>query len=354
MKAIIPCAGRGKRLRPLTFTNSKPLIPIANKPLVQYAIEKIKKVGIVEIGIVVSDNTKDMQQVLHDGKEFGVKISYIQQDEPLGIAHTIKVSQDFLGDSPFVMYLGDNLLQEGLEEGVRRFNENKTNAVLYLCKTEKPQLYGIAVVRDDRVIRLIEKPKDPPSDLAAIGIYILDASIHEVIDKQRPSSRGELEITDALQGIIDNGARVEYCVLTGWWIDAGNPDDMIEANRLVLQDLKTDNQGSIDPDSDIRGEVSIGKGTRIEKSTLRGPVMIGKNCIIRDSFIGSFTAIGNGSVLENCEIEYSVVMENCGICNVERRIDNSIFGRNVRISKSERKPKSYKLILSDDSAAELP
>ncbi len=354
MKAIIPCAGRGKRLRPLTFTNSKPLIPIANKPLVQYAIEKIKQVGINEIGIVVNENTRDMQRELKDGSSMGVNLTYIPQEEPLGIAHTIKVSREFLGDDPFIMYLGDNLLCDGLENALERFKKNKSNALLFLCKTNKPQLYGIAVIEDNQVVRLMEKPKDPPSNLAAIGIYMMDASIHSIIDKQKPSDRGELEITDALQGLIDSNARVDYHVVEGWWIDAGNPDDMIEANRLVLQDLEADIKGSIDEESEIRGEVVIGNGSKIERSTIRGPVMIGEGCTIRDSFVGSFTSIGDRSTLEDCEVEYSVIMENCEIFNTDERIDNSILGRNVRIARTTRRPKSYKLVLSDDSAAELP
>jgi len=353
MKAIIPCAGRGERLRPLTFTNSKPLIPIANQPLVLYAIEAIKKVGIHEIGLVVGENARDLQQVLNRGEQYGVHISYIPQDQPLGIAHTIKVSKDFLGDSPFVMYLGDNILQEGLEAPIRKFQERKANAVLLLCKTDKPHLYGIAAIEHDRVVRLVEKPKTPPSNLAAIGIYFFDPSIHPIIDRLKPSKRGELEITDAIQGLIDSGARVEHHIVQGWWMDAGNPEDMIETNRLVLQDLQPQIDGTVSSDSDIRGNVVIGKGSRIEKSTIRGPVIIGKDCLIRESFVGSFTSIGSGSELMNCEVEYSVIMENCEIRNVQERIDYSILGRNVRITSSERRPRSYKLVLSDDSAAEL-
>ncbi|RJP19243.1 MAG: glucose-1-phosphate thymidylyltransferase [Candidatus Omnitrophota bacterium] len=353
MKAIIPCAGRGERLRPLTFTNAKPLIPIANKPLVLYAIEAIRKVGIEEIGLVVGENAKDLESMLGDGEKFGVRLAYIKQDEPKGIAHTIAVSKHFLQDSPFLMYLGDNLLQHGLDPLLHQFQDQKADAVLLLKKTEKPHLFGIAIIRDDRVIRLIEKPKQPPSDLACIGVYAFNARIHPIIDRLQPSGRGELEITDAIQGLIDSGARVEHHIVEGWWIDAGNPDDMIEANRLVLQDLETDIHADIDTESDIRGNVVIGKNTRIERSTIRGPVIIGDHCLIQDTFVGSFTSIGAGTVLENCEVEYSVIMENCEIRNVEVRIDNSILGRNVYVNRTNRRPKSYKLVLSDDSIAEL-
>lgn len=354
MKAIIPCAGRGKRLRPLTFTNSKPLIPIANKPLVQYAIEAIKKVGITEIGIVVGENTRDMEDVLGSGADLGVQITYIPQDNPLGIAHTIMVSREFLGDSPFIMYLGDNLLQESLEPAVRRFREQNSNAVLFLCPTDKPQLYGIAVVENERIVRLVEKPKNPPSNLACIGIYVFDSTIHSSIQKMKPSPRGEYEITDAIQGILDNGGRVDHHILSGWWIDAGNPDDMIEANRLVLQGLSEPAiHGFVDEASDVRGNVIIGKGSRIEGSTIRGPVIIGENCVIHAAFVGSFTSIGNRTEIVNSEVEYSVIMQDCEIRNVQQRIDNSILGRNVRIIHSQRRPRSHKLILSDNSAGEI-
>lgn len=353
MKAIIPCAGRGKRLRPLTFTNSKPLIPIANRPLVHYAIESIKKVGIEEIGIIVGDNTRDLEDVLHDGREMGVRITYIHQEEPLGIAHTIKVSRDFLGEDPFIMFLGDNLLQEGLDPVVRQFVERKANAVLLLSKTDKPHLYGVAVVVDNNVVRLIEKPNDAPSYLATVGVYIFDKTIHSVIENLKPSARGEYEITDAIQGLVDKKARVEHHVIDGWWIDAGNPDDMIEANRLVLQSIKSINEGRTDAESEIGGNVVIGKGSKIERSTIRGPVIIGENCIIQDSFVGSFTSIGNRTELIDCEVEYSVIMQDCAIHHISRRIDTSIIGRNVRITNSVRRPKSHKLILSDNSMAEL-
>ncbi len=354
LKAIIPCAGRGKRLRPLTFTNSKPLIPIANKPLVLYAIEKLKRVGIEEIGIVVSDNTRDMADVIDDGADFGVKITYIQQEKPLGIAHTIMVSQEFLGDSPFVMYLGDNLLQEGLEGAVNQFEQCKDGAVICLREVEKPELYGIALMENDRVVKLVEKPKDPSTNLAAIGIYVFSPNVHKILKDLKPSGRGEYEITDAIQGLIDGGYPVGHQVLDGWWIDAGNPDDMIEANRLVLSDIdQPENHGVVDDGSDVRGDVVIGKGSKIERSTIRGPVVIGKNCFIRDAFVGSFTSIGDNSRLLNCEVEYSVIMEHCQISNVDERIDHSILGRNVTISCSDRRPRSYKLVISDESEAIL-
>ncbi|RJP20577.1 MAG: glucose-1-phosphate thymidylyltransferase [Candidatus Omnitrophota bacterium] len=353
MKAIIPCAGRGERLRPLTFTNSKPLIPIANKSLVLYAIEAIKEVGIRKIGLVVGENESDLRQVLKNGNDLGVEISYIHQDEPRGIADTVKVSRRFLGNSPFVMYLGDNLLQRGLTTAVKQFHDNRAGAVLLLSRTEKPQLYGVAEIENDRVIRIHEKPKTPPSNLAAVGIYVFDSSIHSIIDHLAPSERGEMEITDAIQKLIDGGAKVEYHIVEGWWVDAGTPEDMIEANRLVLQNLQTGIDGSVDSQSEIRGNVVIGKGSCIERSKIRGPVIIGDDCRITGAFVGSFTSIGSRSALSNCEVEYSVIMQNCEIRDVEERIDYSILGRNVRLTSNVRRPRSYKLVLSDNSSAEL-
>ncbi|MBN2325821.1 MAG: glucose-1-phosphate thymidylyltransferase, partial [Candidatus Omnitrophica bacterium] len=300
------------------------------------------------------ENTRDMVDVLNNGKNLGVDITYIQQDNPLGIAHTIMVSRDFLGDSPFVMYLGDNLLQDGLEPAINRFQANHSNAVLFLRQTEKPQLYGIAVLENDRIVHLVEKPKDPPSNLACIGIYVFDSMIHDVISTMKPSARGEYEITDAIQGLLDAGGRVDHHILAGWWIDAGNPDDMIEANRLVLQGLSEPQiEGTIDEKSDVRGNIIIGKGTKIEASTIRGPVIIGENCAIRDSFVGSFSSIGNRTEMINSEVEYSVIMQDCEIRNIQQRIDNSILGCNVRIVHSQRRPRSHKLILSDNSAGEI-
>ncbi len=353
MKALIPCAGKGTRLRPLTFTNAKPIIPIANKPLVVYAIDALKEVGITDIGIVVGEYTKDIKKILGDGSRYGVKITYIMQDDPKGISHTIMISKDFLGDSPFVMYLGDNLLQFGIKPAVEKFRNNTSNAVLVLKETDKPELYGIAVVENNQVVRLIEKPKDSPSNLAAIGVYVFDKSIHPIIDNLKPSGRGELEITDAIQGLIESHAKVEHCVLDGWWMDAGNPDDMLEANRLVLHDLRSDIRGKVDESSNLIGEVVIGEGSTIEHSYIRGPIIIGKNCHIKDAYIGSYTSIGDHSSLERCEVEYSVIMENCEVCNIEVRIDGSILGKNVTVTYSDYRPKSYKLILSDNSYSEL-
>lgn len=353
MKAIIPCAGRGSRLRPLTFTNSKPLIPIANKPLVRYAIEHLQAVGVDEVGIVVSDNTADMKDVLGDGSDWGVRISYIMQDKPLGIAHTIMVSQDFLGDEPFVMYLGDNLLQEGLVPAVEKFKQTSSSALICLREVEKPELFGIAMMENGKVVRLLEKPENPPTNLAAIGIYVFTPDIHEILETLKPSARGEYEITDAIQGLIDTGKPVEHHVVEGWWIDAGNPDDMIEANRLVLSGVESKLDGEVLEGSDVRGDVQLGKGSRVVRSKIRGPVVIGDDVVIEDAFVGSFTSIGDGSALRDCEIEYSVVMNNVQISNVDVRIDHSILGEDVTIEGNRSRPRAYKLVLSDTSSAVL-
>jgi glucose-1-phosphate thymidylyltransferase len=353
MKAIIPCAGRGTRLRPLTFANAKPVIPIANKPLVVYAIEAIKETGVTEFGIVVGDNLSDIKKVLGDGSQLGISVTYIYQEDPKGVAHTIQVSKEFLQDDDFVMYLGDNLFQHGIAPAVETFRQSQSNAVLVLKETDKPEAFGIAVVKDNNVVQLLEKPKHPPTNLAAVGVYVFDKSIHPIVDQLKPSARGELEITDAIQGLIDNGSKVEHCVLDGWWMDAGNPDDLLETNRLVLNDIKTQINGTIDEKSELIGEVIIGKGSVIENSAIRGPVIIGENCRIQNSYVGHYTSVASSCELLNCEVEYSIIMNDSEIKDIEVRLDKSILGNHVTVSTADMRPKSYQLILSDNSVAQL-
>ncbi|MGI6455350.1 MAG: glucose-1-phosphate thymidylyltransferase [bacterium] len=354
MKAIIPCAGRGTRLRPITFTSAKPVVPIGNKPLVLYAVEKLKKIGITEIGIVISPETQDLKEVLKDGSQYGVHITYILQEVPKGISHTILVSREFLKDDSFVMYLGDNILQEGLEEAARKFHENQLNGLFFVSLTDKPHLYGVVIIENGKVKRIIEKPREPISNLAVIGIYFFDQTIHPIVENLKPSPRGELEITDALQGLIDTGANVEPHKIGGWWMDAGNPDDMLEANRLVLEHLlEAKQEGEVDEKTLMHGTVSIGKGTKIINSNIRGPVIIGENCEIRNAFIGSHTSIGDNCILEDCEVDFSVLMSDCVVRDVSDRIGNSIFGSKVTVTSYRDRPKCYKLILADESAVDL-
>ncbi len=352
MKAIILCAGRGNRLIPLTFTKAKPLLPVANRPLVSYGIEALVEVGIKEIGIIVGETKHDIIRELSAINTWDINLTYIEQKEPRGLAHAVSIAKDFIDGDDFVMYLGDNIFQESLHRLVEDFNNYNANSIIFLHRTEQPQLYGIAALDHNQVVKVVEKPKDPPSDLAITGVYIFDNNIFNIIDNLKPSWRNELEITDAIQGLIDNNLKVLPYVTQGWWVDAGNPTDIVQANRLVLSNIKRKINGSVE-DSTLQGEVIIGEGSLVIGSKIRGPVLIGKNCRIKSTFIGPFTTIGDNVVIENAEIEHSIIMENCQIENVIARIDDSLVGRNVKIGKGLNVPKVNKFVLSDNSVLEL-
>ncbi|MBI5186458.1 MAG: glucose-1-phosphate thymidylyltransferase [Nitrospinae bacterium] len=354
MKAIILCAGMAKRLYPLTVTMPKHLIPVANKPILFYGLEAIRDVGVTEVGIVVGATRKDIEAAVGNGDKWGLRITYIPQENPQGLAHAVKISRNFLQEEPFIMYLGDNLLKEGLNSFADNFNKNKPNALILLYEVSNPSQFGIAIVENGQVKKVMEKPKNPPTNLALVGAYIFDHTIYEAIDAIKPSARGELEITDAIEYLIENGFVVEPHHVSGWWKDTGRPEDIIEANRFILDGIKTDIHGQIKGKSQIVGRVAIETGTEIIDSIVRGPVAIGKNCKIINSFVGPYTSIGDGVVLENSEIEHSVMMGNSSIRNIDGRIDNSLLGRNVKVNKIEAKPHVYKLIHGDNSSTELP
>jgi len=353
MKGLILAGGFGTRLRPLTFTGAKQLIPVANKPIIFYGIEALSKAGVEELGIVVGDTAEEIKAVVGNGENWGIKISYIRQEAPLGLAHAIKISKDFLGDESFIMYLGDNILKEGIEDFVAQFNENKPNALILLTEVSNPQEFGVAVI-DERggVKKLIEKPKEPPSNLALVGVYLFDKKIFTAVENIKPSWRNELEITDAIQWLLDNNLKVESHKVKGWWKDTGKPDDIIEANLLVLEGIETSLQGT-DTGSTINGRVKTGENTIIEKSVIRGPVVVGKNTKIIHSYIGPFSSIGDDVIIENSEIECSVIMSGAKITNVEKRIDRSIVGKNVVINVSNYSPRTHKFILGDQSYVEI-
>lgn len=353
MKGLILSGGFGTRLRPLTYTGAKQLIPVANKPIIFYGIEALVKAGIKELGIVVGDTAAEVKAMVGDGQRWDIHITYIYQESPLGLAHAIKISHDFLKDDPFVMYLGDNILREGINDFARQFNENKPNALILLTEVSNPQDFGVAVVdKAGAVKKLIEKPKEPPSQLALVGVYMFDSSIYTAIDHIKPSWRNEFEITDAVQWLLDNGYRVESHRVKGWWKDTGKPDDIIEANLLVLEDIEPSHQATLVKAS-INGRVRTGEGTHIEKSVVRGPVVIGNHVKINNSYIGPFSAIGDNVTIENSEIECSVIMEGSIIRNVEKRIDRSIVGKNVMINVSRQSPRTYKFIIGDQSYIEI-
>ncbi|KAA3665486.1 MAG: glucose-1-phosphate thymidylyltransferase [Chloroflexi bacterium] len=350
MKGLILSGGKGSRLYPLTYTNAKQLIPVANKPVLVRVIESIRDAGITEIGIVVGDTAPKIKEAIGRGGEWGVEITYIHQDQPLGLAHAVKVSGDFLGDDRFVMFLGDNVIQGGISPLIAQFAESEWNSQIVLTRIEHPEHYGVAELNSDGSIKqLIEKPKDPPSNLALVGIYMFDHNVMTAVNAIKPSWRGELEITDAIQWLVDNGHAVHPYIHRGWWIDTGQPGDMLEANDLVLEELDYKIEGYVDRDSQIGRRVTIQQGAEIINSVVRGPAIIGENTRIVNSYIGPFTSIDKNVTVENSEIEHSMVLENSQISDIEARIQDSLIGRNATIKKSPYKPKALKFTLGDNS-----
>ena len=354
MKSIILCAGKGTRLRPLTYTSAKHLIPIANKSGLLYAIEAIKDCEIKDIGIVVGETGVDIQEEMGSGSKYGVDISYIKQKEALGLAHAVKVSRDFLGEDDFLMYLGDNLLKNGIDAYRKKFKEENYNAFMLLTEVDNPRAFGVAEVKNGQVVRVVEKPKVPVSNLALIGVYFFDNNVHKAIDNIKPSGRGELEITDAIQWLIDNGYKVGAEVVKGWWKDTGKPADILEANRLILEDIERDIGGAkVDDLSEISGRVKIGMDSEIINSRILGPVIIGEKVKVVDSYIGPFTSLSSGVKIKKSEIEYSVVLEDSKIENVKGRMERCLIGKCVEISHSRVLPRRFKFVLGDHSKIEL-
>lgn len=353
MKGLILAGGFGTRLRPLTYTGAKQLIPVANKPIIYYGIEALAAVGIKEIGIVVGETGEEVMSTVGDGGRWQVRIEYIPQEAPLGLAHAIKISRRFLGDEPFLMYLGDNILKDDLGVLVAHFEKTRPQALILLTEVSNPREFGVAVVDEKGAVRkLVEKPKEPPSNLALVGVYLFDRDIFQAIEHIKPSWRDELEITDAIQWLLDNGRRVESQTVRGWWKDTGKPEDIIDANLLVLQDIEPDNQGRV-IDSTLNGRVRIEEGALIEKSIVRGPAIIGRNCRIVRAYIGPFSSVGDNVTIENSEIECSVIMDGASICGLQTRIDRSIIGKNVVINQISESPRTHKFILGDQSRLEI-
>jgi len=353
MKALILSGGKGTRLRPITHTGAKQLVPVANKPILFYAIEAIRDAGITDIGIIVGDTHEEIRAAVGDGSQFGVKPTYIQQDAPLGLAHAVKIAEDFMAGDQFVMFLGDNLIKDGIRALVEEYSNSDANSQILLAHVPNPQDFGVAVLDGGRAVKLIEKPKDPPTDLALVGVYMFDHNIFKAVNAIQPSARGELEITDAIQYLIDHGYRVDSHIIGGWWKDTGSLAAMLEANRLMLDGLETDIMGEVDDPSEIMGRVSLGKGSKIINSCIRGPAIIGKDCTIENAFIGPFTSINDRVVVSSSEIEHSIVLEDCRILNIGSRLEDSLIGRNVTIEKDSKKPKAYRMMLGDNSAVSV-
>jgi len=350
VKGLILSGGKGTRLYPLTYTSAKQLIPVANKPVLFRVIESIRDAGIAEIGIVVGDTASEIRDAVGQGERFGVEITYIEQEAPLGLAHAVQISADFLQDDQFVMYLGDNVIQGGISDLVGDFATNEWNSQIVLTSVEHPEEYGVAELKDDgSILRMVEKPRNPPSDLALVGIYLFDSTIMEAVNSIEPSRRGELEITDAIQWLVDNGRRVHPYIHQGWWIDTGAPHDMLEANDLILEELDYVVDGKVDQASTIGRRVKIEEGAEIINSVVRGPSIIGKDSRIVNSYIGPFTSIYHHVTIENSDIEHSMVLEHSHISDIGARIQDSLIGRYVEIKRSPMKPKSHKLTLGDHS-----
>ncbi len=349
MKGLILSGGEGTRLRPITHTSAKQLVPVANKPILFYGIEAIKEAGITDIGIIVGDTEPEIKAAVGDGSQWGVKVTYIRQEAPLGLAHAVKIAQHFLQEEPFVMFLGDNIIREGIKPFVEEFVKNKPNAQILLASVKDPQRFGVAELKDGKVIRLIEKPKTPPSDLALVGVYMFDQNIFKAVNAIKPSWRSELEITDAIQYLIDKNFVVEPHIINGWWKDTGKLEDMLEANRIILDTLEEHCEGHIDSESQIIGKVIIEKGAEVISSTIRGPAIVGENSKIIGSYIGPFTSIYFDVVIRNSEVEHSIILEKSSILDISLRIEDSLIGKNVEVSRSIEKPKAYRLMLGDNS-----
>jgi glucose-1-phosphate thymidylyltransferase len=349
MKGLILSGGKGTRLRPLTYTSAKQLVPVANKPVLFYGIESVAAAGIRDIGIVVGDTQAEIRAAVGDGSAFGVKVTYIEQDAPRGLAHAVLISRDFIGDDPFVMYLGDNLLNKGITPLVEEFARRRPAAQILLAHVPDPQMFGVAELVDGRVVRLVEKPVEPKSDLALVGVYMFGPDVFESVRRIRPSFRNELEITDAIQDLIDRGLTVEPHIVDGWWKDTGKLEDMLEANRLILDTIESRVQGSVDAESRIDGKVVIEPGAVIERSVVRGPAIVGARARIIHAYVGPFTSIMNDVEIRDSEIEHSIVLEGCVISDLASRVEDSLIGRNVKIYRLPVKPSAYRFMLGDNS-----
>jgi glucose-1-phosphate thymidylyltransferase len=356
MKAIILSGGKGTRLRPLTYTGAKQLVPVANKPILWYGIESIVAAGITEIGIIISPETGgEVQTKTGNGDRFGAKITYIRQDQPLGLAHAVKIAQPFLGDSPFVMYLGDNLVQSQLDLFLDKFKSQHLDALTLLCEVENPSAFGVARVDEaGKVLELIEKPQNPPSNLALVGIYLFSTAIHHAIANIQPSARGELEITDAIQYLIDQQQNVQSFRLEGWWLDTGKKDDLLAANQIILDTcLESTIEGNVDQLSKISGRVHVGAGSEVTNTMIRGPVTIGNNCHIENCFIGPYSSIADDTTLIDTDLEHSVILQGARLEGIRERIVDSLIGERAHIKVAPQRPKALRFMIGDDSQIEL-
>ncbi len=353
LKGLILSGGAGTRLRPITHTSAKQLVPVANKPVLFYGIEALVEAGVTEIGIIIAPETGgEIREAVGDGSAFGARITYIVQEAPKGLAHAVLTAEEFLGNSSFVMYLGDNLLRDGIGGLVDEFAESEPDALILLTPVPDPSSYGVAELDGDRIKRLVEKPKDPPSDLALVGVYMFKPSIFEAARAIKPSWRDELEITDAIQTLVDRGLRVEPHIVRGWWKDMGQLEDLLEANRLILEDIVARVDGEV-IDSRVEGRVVIEPGAHVERTTVRGPTIIGAGSRIVDSYVGPYSAIDADVTIERSEVEHSIVLAGSRITDLSYRMEASLIGRNVVLASSNSLPKAYRFMVGDNSEIHL-
>jgi len=346
--------GKGTRLRPITHTSAKQLVPIANKPILFYGLEAIRAAGIVDVGIIVGETAPEIEEAVGDGSAFGLKVTYIPQDAPRGLAHAVMIAEDYMGKEPFVMYLGDNLIMGGITDFVDEFQRNRPNAQILLARVDNPSDFGVAELAEGTVVGLEEKPKEPKSDLALVGVYMFDPGVFAATRAIKPSWRGELEITDAIQHLIDDGQTVRAHEVTGWWKDTGKLEDILEANRMILETVEGRIDGDVDGSSRIDGSVVIEEGAEVRGSVLRGPLVIGRNTVIQKSYVGPFTSIYHDVVIQNSELEHSIILESSRIMNLGHRMERSLVGKDVEIVQSGMMPKAYRFMVGDASRIEVP
>ncbi|NDJ53167.1 MAG: glucose-1-phosphate thymidylyltransferase [Chloroflexi bacterium] len=357
MKGLIISGGKGTRLYPLSYTRAKQLIPVANKPVLFRVIEMIRDAGIDEIGIIIGDTGPEIRSAVGDGSQFGVRVVYIEQDAPRGLAHAVKIAHDFIGDERFVSFLGDNVIEGGIKDLIRQFADSDWNSQIVLKQVKDPSRFGVAALNDDGSINhLVEKPADPPSDLALVGIYMFDSNVFTACDSIEPSARGELEITDAIQWLVTNGYTVFPYVHPGWWIDTGKAPDMLEANAYVLNEIEPTiaPDAQIDDDSEVDARVVVQAGAQIINSVVRGPSIIGEHTVIKDSFVGPFTSIYHNVTIENSELSRCIVLEHSRVLNIPQRIEDSMIGRQATLKMDTRKPRALKMNLGDYTRLWLP
>ena len=348
IKGLVLSGGAGTRLRPITHTSAKQLVPVANRPVLFYGLDALRAAGIEEVGIIVGDTHAEIEAAVGDGERFGLRVTYIRQEAPLGLAHAVLTAEEFLGDSPFVMYLGDNLLRDGIAELVADFRVSDADAMILLQRVPDPSSYGVAELDGARVVRLVEKPADPPSDLALVGVYMFTSAILESAKAIRPSGRGELEITDAIQNMIDRDLRVEPHTVTGWWKDTGRIEDMLEANRLILDVIEPSVRGEV-IDSTVEGRVVIEPGARVVDSSVRGPAVIGAGALVEHAYVGPYTAISEDVVIRRAEVEHNIFLRGSRLEDLDARVESSLVGRDVTIARSTAKPRAYRFMVGDSS-----